>query len=217
MPDLNKFISQFQHGFQQSNRFLVQLFVQPTMIANIIADSTLLGTLDSTLEVGNVVKWLYTGFLAMGARLPDRGFLPIQLSMYGLTEQFPCHTQFAPLQLTFMMPHTTNIFSDNGVPRFFNQWQNQIQHMQAGPESGLDFRFPADYYATIILTLLDKQDHGTLAYAFDNVYPITVDSAPLSWDSDNQFVHLPVTFNYSYWKVLDHLGSVAITALTNLL
>src|SRR5579885_1077221 len=132
MPDLNKFIGEFKHGFQQSNRFVVQIFVQPTMVARIIAEqlgSGLgLGAVDSTLIVGNVVKWLYTGFLASNARMPSRSFGVVDLAMYGITEHFPYHAEFTTCDVTFLMPHTTNILNDNGVPRFFNYWQNQIQN-----------------------------------------------------------------------------------------
>jgi hypothetical protein len=216
MPDLNKFISEFHHGFQHSNRFLVQIFVQPKMIANIIAAGSLLDAVDSTLSVGNVVKWLYTGLLATAARIPDRANLTMNHEMYGLTEKFPTHTAFTKFDVTFMMPHTTNIFNDNGVPRFFNNWQNQIQHLENGVESGLDFRFPEDYYSTILLTLMDSKDRGTITYQFDAAYPFAVDSYPVSWSVDNDYTKLNVQFNFSYWKVLPHLESVVLATVDSL-
>lgn len=220
MPDLNKFLSEFKHGFQHSNRFVVQIFVQPTMVANIIlqqlGSGLGLGTIDAGVAVTNVVKWLYTGFLASTARLPSRGFGVIDLAMYGITEHFPYHAEFTTFDCTFMMPHTTNILNDNGVPRWFNYWQNQIQNINDGPNSGLDFSFPSNYYATILLTLLDRKDRGTITYQFDKCYPVTVDSSQLSWEQENQFTQLPVSFQFSTWKQLPHVASAAIGVIDTL-
>jgi hypothetical protein len=212
MPNLNEFISEFKHGFQKANRFRVQIFVQPTMVLSIIREASVLGLVDAALSVPQTIKWLATGFLADNARLPDRGFSLITNTMYGLTENFPYHAEMTRMECTFMMPHTSNILKDNGVPRFFTFWQNQIQNMSDGAASGLDFRFPSHYYATVLLTLLDPQDNGTITYQFDNAYPSLISSVPIGWDHDG-FIRLPVTFTFSYWKVLSHLESVGLTAL----
>ena len=216
MPDLTKFVSEFKHGFQQGSRFLVQIFVRPEMVTNIIAEASLLGVLDAVLAVPQAVKWLYTGLAASAARMPDRGFGEVDLAMYGITEHFPYHAEYTKLGVTFLMPHTTTIASnDNGIPRFFNFWQNQIQNLSNGPESGADFRFPSFYYATILLTLLDKQDKGTISYQFDNCYPSVVDSVPISWATPD-FIQLPVQFTFSYFKVVPHLESLAVSTIDNL-
>ncbi len=218
MPDLNKFLSEFKHGFQQPNRFVVQIFVNPTMVANIIAESSLFGLQDAVLAIPQTVKWLAEGMLAPVASMPDRGFEnKVDLDMYGFTEQFPVHTTYSDLELELLMPHTTNLpFVDNGVPRFFNFWQNQMQNGSAGPDSGYDFRFPVHYYSTIVLTLLDKKDNGTVSYQFDRAYPSTVGAVKLSWDAANEFTTLPVTFTYSYWNMLPHLGSAVLSSVDKL-
>lgn len=216
MADLNKFINEFKHGFQQTNRFFVQFFIPPSLVASMIANAGLFGIVDAGMMIPNVVKWLYTGMLCSDARMPDRGFGMVDLSMYGYTEHFPMHTEYSEFACTFMMPHTTNIENDAAVPRFFDYWMNQIQNAQGGAESGMDFKFPNDYYATAILTLLDRKDHGTASYQFTNIYPKAVDSVPLSWGSENEYAKLPVSFNFSYWKMLPHIGSVGIATATNL-
>lgn len=213
MPNLQDFISEFKHGFQLASRYQVQIFVQPSMVLNIIREAGLLGVIDATLSVPQAVKWLAFGFLASSARLPDRGFGLTSSGMYGITEHFPYHSECSNLECTFLMPHTTNVLQDNGIPRFFNFWQNQIQNATDGPTSGFDFRFPSQYYATLIITLLDKKDNGSISYKFDNVYPSLVGSVPVGWDHSSTFIQLPVTFTFSYWKVLTHLESVGLTTL----
>jgi hypothetical protein len=217
MPDLKDFINEFKHGFQQASRYRVQIFPRPQMIANIIREAGLLGIIDATLSVPQAVKWLAQGILAEQARTPTRGFQTTDLTMYGITEHFPMHAETSSFDVAFLMPHTTNILKDNGVPRFFNFWQNQIQNVIDGADSGLDFRFPSNYYSTILLSLLDKSDNATITYQFDNAYPAVVSSANLAWDQENTFTKLPVVFNFSYWKIVPHLKSVALSLLNTVL
>lgn len=39
----------------------------------------------------------------------------------------------------------------------------------------------------------------TQRFKYFNVYPLTVDSTQMSWDSQNEFQKITVTFAYSYW------------------
>jgi hypothetical protein len=225
MPDLHLFMNEFAAGFQQTSRFLVQIFVQPEMITNILADlapvvvvtgATFRTSTDTTSDALTAVNtWLQKGLLATTARLPDRGFATTELMLYGITEHIPYHAETSPLDITFQMPLTTtgsmfgrqgSGFHNNGVPRFFWQWQNQIQNMLLGPDSGFDFRFPSNYYATMFITLADRQNQETATYQFNKVYPATVASVPLSWE-DSSFAHLPVSFRYSTYQMLAENGS----------
>lgn len=215
MPDLKAFINEFKHGFQSTTRFRVQVFVKPEMVANIVAESSLLGLADAALSIPQSVKWLAQGLLATSASVPDRVLDLTPLQMYGITEQVPVHTTYTHLSVSFLMPLTTNVKLDNGVPRFFNYWQNQIQNATDGPASGLDFRFPSHYYATILVTLLDLNDNGTVSYQFDNAFPAGVGKVQLSWNGFEGAGMLPVDFTYSYWKVVPHLESVGLSTITN--
>lgn len=229
MNNLQDFISTFKNGFQRPNRFLCQIIVQPRMIANIIADSAggdssiigivqrALDTETSVLSVPQVVKWLAQGFVCSQARLPDRGFGMVDQYMYGITEHFPVSTEYSSFDATFLMPYATNIDNDNALPRFFNYWQNQIQNNLRGPKSGFDFRFPSEYYGSILLTTYDRKNRGTLTYKFENVYPATVNSVPLSWGENDKFAELPVSFNFSYWTVASVAESAALSILERII
>jgi hypothetical protein len=232
MNNISDFMGTFRSGFQRSARFVCQVLIPPTLIVNVIKEATrnpalsgnILGVVREVLDIENsvlavpqVVKWLAQGYLVQDARLPDRGYGMVDLSMYGITEHFPFHTEYSALQCTFMMPYATNISNDNAVPRFFNYWQNVIQHNSRGPESGFDFGFPSDYYSTVLLTLLDRKNRGTITYKFDNAYPKSVDSAQLSWSDDNKFLTLPVNFNFSYWTVLPVAESLALSLVDQVL
>ena len=229
MNNLNDFLSNFSREFQRADRFVCQIIVTPTMVANIILDSlsndgSALGLIqaglaleNSALAVPQVVKWLAQGYLVSDVRLPDRGFTQAELSMYGITEKFPVHTGYTPLKCTMMMPYAANIENDCAIPRFMSYWQNQVQHATNGPTSGFDFQFPANYYATILLTLLDKQNNGTLTYQFTNAYPSTIDSVAMSWNTPNQFTELGVEFTFSYFTILPVAESIALGLTTQAL
>ncbi len=228
MNSLSTFISQFKRGFQQSNRYVCQIIITPDMVANMIADSlqtnggifgivqTVLSAENSVLSIPGVVKWLAQGYLVNNVRLPDRGFGQVDMHQYGFTEHFPVTSEFSTLTAHFIMPYALGLIKpDNAVPRFFSYWQNLIQRGQQGPEAGYDFRFPADYYATILLTLLDRQNNGTITYKFENAYPKAVMSADLSWSS-TEFASFPVEFTYSTWKVLPQAESLALSFIDKL-
>jgi hypothetical protein len=234
MNSIQDFISTFRKGFQETNRFICQVYVQPEMVARIIADSatgdlggSLLGQIssivqtaasieNSVLSVPQVVKWLAQGYLCNDVRLPSREFGTTDLSMYGITEHFPVHTEYSAITCQFMMPYAY-ISNDSAVPRFFNYWQNQIQHAQRGPDSGFDFNFPSDYYGTMLITTFDRKNKGGLTYKFTNVYPKTVDSVPLSWALQDQYCMLPVSFNFSYFTVLPVADSLALSLLDSVI
>jgi hypothetical protein len=224
MNHISDFMGTFRNGFQRGNRFVCQVLIPPQLVANIIADSVapagggifdvvdkVLALENSVLAVPQVVKWLAQGYLVSDARLPDRGFGMVDLSMYGITEHFPVHAEYSSMDCTFLMPYATNVSNDNAVPRFFNYWQSQIQRNLNGPDSGFDFKFPGDYYGTILLTALDRKNKGTITYKFDRVYPKTVDTVQMSWADTDKFATLPVSFNFSYWTVLPVVESLALS------
>ena len=208
MPKLNQFISEFRDGFQQGNRFTVQLFV-PDNILN-VTNNTILQVIDALFpNIGSRLdpnfsaqrtgSWLARGLVCEATRMPDRSFETSEQTMYGITESYPVHTTYTNLSCTFLMPLVSN---DNAVPRFFNYWFNSIQNGFEGPESGYNFTFPDDYRGQMLLTTYDRKDHATITYQFDRVFPKTVSSVELSWDGTNEVAKMVVEFTYSYWKIL---------------
>jgi hypothetical protein len=229
MNHISDFMGEFKRDFQRGNRFVCQILVSPTLVSNIIADSAAaqagpFGVVDQVLSLENsilavpqVVKWLAQGYLVSDARLPSRGFGTFPLSMYGITENFPMHTEYSTFDCSLLMPYATNISNDGAVPRFFNYWQDQIQRNANGPDSGFDFKFPGDYYGNILLTAMDRQNKGTITYKFDRVYPKTVEAVQLSWADNDKFTALPIQFNFSYWSVMPVVESLALSLIDQVL
>jgi hypothetical protein len=212
MRYLSRFFNEFQDGFQRVSRYTCHLYLPDTVLSAILNPSLLTRLIDIFLPgIGSridenfsmpiVTEWLRNGLLCEATRTPSRVFALAGMSQYGFTEHFPCYTEFPPFDCTFLMPLVRN---DSPVPRFFNYWQNYIQSMQNGPTDGMDFRFPEQYYGTMYLALYDLKNNPTHMYKFDKVYPVKVEQAALSWSGNNEFVKVPVEFQYSYWTMVPY-------------
>jgi hypothetical protein len=151
-------------------------------------------------------NWLARGIACESTSLPDRSFAETELTQYGLTEQFPYHTEFTALNCTFNTPLNGG---DNPIQRVFHAWQNLIQDMTAGYNSSRDFTFagsggssdPKGYYGEIYLAVFDRQNNPTIGYQFERAYPKLVDAVAVSWSTESEVTKLPVTFTFSAWSV----------------
>lgn len=209
MNNINQFLAEFKEEFQRNAYFVCRIFLSPNLRHNILEDAAHSerhtgGASEHHLQ--RAIDLMAAGWLVSDARLPDRGMGLTPLSMYGITEQFPFHAEFSPLECRFISPLMTvevnrTTGADNPVPRLLSYWQNQIQKMTRGPLDGLDFAFPADYYSTVELTALDTQLRGTTTWRFEKVYPSSVGTVEMSWGQSDAFVSHPVTFVYSYWTM----------------
>jgi hypothetical protein len=181
---------EFLQGLQSGSIF--------TDIIDILAP-TIGQQIDPKFSMPNVVQWLASGLLISDAVLPSRALETTGLTMYGINEEFPTASEYTDLQCTFVMPLNA---SDCPIPRFFDYWQNYIHRNQGGPTAGLDFRFPADYYGSMVLSMFDNRDNPSLTYQFDRLYPKVVNSTQVSWGQSHEVLQFNVTFAYSYWKIL---------------
>jgi hypothetical protein len=211
MKFLNQFLSEFKQQFQPTARFsayffppealLTQMLTSlPDFSGGIFSDIAQIGAaIETKTTMPILAQWLIRGVLCDTTYMPSRALETTTMRIYGYGEQFPYHTEFVPLECTFYMPLS---LGDNPLPRFMNYWQNFIQDGQGGPESGMNFRFPNEYYGTLLLAMYDRKNNPTIVYKFKNVYPQTVQSVAVSWNDSSEFAKLSVSFVYSSFKVL---------------
>ena len=194
MKSLNTFLNTFMDGFQFNNRFACKVIVPRSLALN---------------ETEQIARdWLGRGFVCESTNLPDRAFTVTQMTQYGITEQFPFHTEFTSLDCVFntplvqMGPEET----DNPIPRVFHAWQNLIQDLSSTyEESSRDFTFAGSssvdgYYGEIQLGVFDRQNNLTLAYEFQRVYPRVVQATPVTWKEENELAKLSIGFTFSIWR-----------------
>lgn len=211
MKNLNTFINEFRDGFQFNNRFMCKVIVPQQL---------------QLKTEGNyaVAEWLAKGILCESTNLPDRAFAETQMTQYGLTEQFPFHSEFTSLQCVFNTPlrSTGDTRNDNPVPRFFHSWQDLIQDLSEGYDSTRDFTFSGTnhtngYYGELQLGVFDRHNNLTIAYEFERVYPQIIQATPVSWREENELTKLAVGFTFSTWRAIPQDKAEGLFGSTELL
>ena len=81
---------------------------------------------------------------------------------------------------------------------FFENWQRQ-----AFNEKTWNIGYYNDYIGTIEMYVLDKQDQRRYGIKLWEVFPKTIGSNDLAYDSNDQIMLLPVSFTFRYWTSLD--------------
>ena len=81
---------------------------------------------------------------------------------------------------------------------FFENWQKQ-----AFNEKTWNIGYYNDYIGTIEMYILDKQDQRRYGIKLWEVFPKTIGSNDLAYDSNDQIMLLPVSFTFRYWTSLD--------------
>ena len=81
----------------------------------------------------------------------------------------------------------------------FEKWSELIQNMNYV----LGANELNDYFATAIVRQLDRDGNQLRAYRFEGIWPTTVDSIELSFDSTDTVEEYGVTFAVQYWSAVD--------------
>ena len=81
---------------------------------------------------------------------------------------------------------------------FFENWQRQ-----AFNEKTWNIGYYNDYIGTIEMYVLDKQEQRRYGIKLWEVFPKTIGSNDLAYDSNDQIMLLPVSFTFRYWTSLD--------------
>jgi len=208
--DIRTFLGAFQNGFQPSNRFVLQIWFSPELVEGIInrpaarvtargVPSGPLGP-EEGLSLTHAIDWLQRGLLCDKTRMPDRSLDVVQMTQYGITEQYPYKTDYTALDSTFLLP----LYPDgsNPVLQVFSAWQNVIQDVAGGMDSTRDLSWPDSYRTDIYLTLFDYKGNPSVAYRFEKAYPKTVESVPVTWGDQSEMSELSVTFAFTSWYIV---------------
>lgn len=168
----------------------------------------------------NAYDVLRRGLVCESTRTPTRTFETTALSIYGYEEKYPVFTTYTDLECTFLTPlFTSSLFAGNGELRnevydLFVAWQSLIQNPTDVQVNGsaqitngsMNLSFPDTYRlkdGMVLETIgpnTDDNARPTSTFRFFNVYPITVESAAVSWMNNDEIMRVSVTFAYSYWS-----------------
>jgi len=118
---------------------------------------------------------------------------------YGLNSKVGYDVTYQDVTLTFLCG------ADLGEKSFFHAWQSMVignhsrndditRHQSLG--------YYNDYVSSLGIVQYDTQNKPTYAMALAEAYPISVNSMPLSWSSE-ELHRLTVQFAYKYFKETD--------------
>lgn len=136
------------------------------------------------------------------AELPGVSVLTSDYRSYGPSYKLPYNTQYNDLALEFY------VSSDMYEKAFFDNWIYRIQN-----PTTYDVSFYNDYSTNIIIYQYDVTESGPEQFSSEytysayilNAYPIAVDPLAMTWEDQNVFHRLRITFAYKRWLPAEYI------------
>ena len=93
---------------------------------------------------------------------------------------------------------TVTIINDEDflIRNAMEAWSNAINSHDSNSRA-----LPQTYKSNAIITQYSKDGRSLRTYVFEGIYPITVGSIPMGWESTDQIENFDVTFQYDLWRV----------------
>jgi hypothetical protein len=80
-------------------------------------------------------------------------------------------------------------------------WSNAINSHDTNTRA-----LPQTYKSTGLITQYSKNGSALRTYVFEGLYPIAIDSIPMSWETTDTIEEFGVTFQYDLWRVEGSTG-----------
>lgn len=80
-------------------------------------------------------------------------------------------------------------------------WSNAINSHDTNTRA-----LPQNYKSTGLITQYSKNGSALRTYVFEGLYPIAIDSIPMSWEATDTIEEFGVTFQYDLWRVEGSTG-----------
>lgn len=91
--------------------------------------------------------------------------------------------------------------------QFFDDWMESVQDTENG---SFNFNYAEDYVTNITVCHYDAQNQPTVAYKYQDAFPVSIEHQTMSW-ADDGILKLTVTF--AYWKATRHTGPMGNDSL----
>lgn len=124
---------------------------------------------------------------------------------YGPMESIPQSPTFSDLNTSFMQDTKGSIY------KFFYTWTNNI--VNYNQERGMDtsvgglnsyeVAYKDDYQVQLLIWIYDDARERMMSYVFNEAYPKTINPVQFSWDSENSFSMLDISWGYTDWYMED--------------
>lgn len=137
-------------------------------------------------------------YLVTSANLPGINLRTedIRHKGYGVIESRPVEMTFEPITLTIIGDGSGKVLD------FLQKWMSMIYNFDGESPSnsyGIPSEFanyPNLYWGVLELYLYDITSYKYTTYKFSKSHPTNIGAVQVGWDQSNQFMQIPVTFNY---------------------
>ena len=145
----------------------------------------------------------------------------------GVTEKHAYRRAFdGKIDLTFyVMISPSNVNTQTATPnrylpiRFFEGWMKYISSEKADRITAQNYsyrmRYPRDYYGGLSVIKYERDYNAYLTYNFISVYPISVNSMPVSYEA-SELLKTTVSLSYTRYYITDVAGSETETEVSNI-
>ena len=170
MPNINEFNSRLRGGGARPNQFKVTL------------------PFPGYASVGGETSDL--AFLCRATAIPGQTVGPIAIPFRGRQLQIAGDRTFEPWTITVMND------TDFKLYRAFERWMNGINNMT--DNEGI--ANPADYQVDAFVDQLDRNGTTLKSYTYRGLFPISLDSIALNYNTNDTIEEFGVTFQFQYFE-----------------
>ena len=170
MPNINEFKSRLRGGGARSNQFKVTL------------------PFPGYAAVGGETSDL--AFLCKASALPGQSIPSIAIPFRGRELKIAGDRSFEDWSITVIND------TDFKLYRAFERWMNGINNMS--DNEGI--ANPADYQVDGFIDQLDRNGSTLKSYTYRGLFPITLQSIDLSYDTNDAIEEFAVTFQFQYFE-----------------
>ena len=131
---------------------------------------------------------------------------------YGPKERRPTVTEYTDQRITFFEDGASDNF------QFFYDWLRlinygnqyhyegdvggigeQVNSQAAGPSDPYELSYRRDYMVDADLFIFDQKGNPVRQIHYNEMYPLAIEEAPLSWADNNSLLRLGVNFTFKEW------------------
>ena len=170
MPNINEFKSRLRGGGARANQFKVTL------------------PFPGYASVGGETSDL--AFLCRATAIPGQTVGPIAIPFRGRQLQIAGDRTFEPWTITVMND------TDFKLYRAFERWMNGINNMT--DNEGI--ANPADYQVDAFVDQLDRNGNTLKSYTYRGLFPVTLDSIALNYNTNDTIEEFGVSFQFQYFE-----------------
>ena len=134
-------------------------------------------------------------FMVKGANIPASDIASYKVNYFGRQVAYAGDRTFATWEVTVINDE------DYQIRNSMEAWMNSINSHQ-GNISGL----PQDYKTDALITHISKNGDPLRTYKFEGLFPTTVSSMAMGWDTAAGIQEFTVSFDYDLWTVEGNTG-----------